>query len=38
MKQGKTREALDKYEESLKYAPTWTELNEAHAAVAELKH
>jgi tetratricopeptide (TPR) repeat protein len=34
-KQGKTKEALAKYDEALKYAPHWKQLKEAREAVAK---
>ena len=37
MKQGKTKDALDKYDEALKYAPNWKELKEAREAAAKQK-
>jgi tetratricopeptide (TPR) repeat protein len=36
-KQGKTKEALTKYNEALKYAPHWKQLQEAREAVAKQK-
>jgi hypothetical protein len=35
VKQGDAREALAKYDEALKYAPTWKELREVHEAAAK---
>jgi hypothetical protein len=32
VKQGKTRDALAKYDEALKYAPNWKELKQAREA------
>lgn len=37
VKQGKTSEALAKYDEALKYAPNWKELKEGREAVAQQK-
>ena len=37
VQQGKTREALDKYDEALKYSPNWTALKEAREALAKQK-
>ena len=37
VKQGKTKEALAKYDEALKYAPNWKQLKEAREAVAKQK-
>jgi predicted negative regulator of RcsB-dependent stress response len=37
LKQGKTREALRKYDDALKYAPNWKELKEARRAAAKQK-
>ena len=34
---GKTKEALTKYNEALKYAPHWKQLQEAREAVAKQK-
>jgi tetratricopeptide (TPR) repeat protein len=36
-KQGKTKEALTKYDEALKYAPQWKQLQEARETVAKQK-
>ena len=36
-KQGKTKDALAKYDEALKYAPDWKQLKEARNAVAKQK-
>ncbi|HEY6457643.1 MAG TPA: hypothetical protein VIY90_20385 [Steroidobacteraceae bacterium] len=36
-RQGKTKEALEKYEESLKYAPNWQQLKEARESAARQK-
>jgi len=36
-RQGKTKEALAKYDEALKYAPNWTQLKEARAKLAMQK-
>ena len=36
-KQGKTKDALVKYDEALKYAPNWKQLKEAREAVAKQK-
>jgi len=36
-KQGKTKDALAKYDEALKYAPDWKQLKEARDAVAKQK-
>jgi hypothetical protein len=36
-KQGKTKEALAKYDEALKYAPHWKQLQEAREAVGKQK-
>jgi hypothetical protein len=35
MKQGKTKEALAKYDDALKYAPNWKQLHEARDAVTK---
>ena len=37
VKQGKTKEALAKYDEALKYAPNWKQLKEAREAAAKQK-
>ncbi len=37
-KQGKTKEAIAKYDEALKYAPNWKQLKEARAALAKQTH
>jgi predicted negative regulator of RcsB-dependent stress response len=37
VKQGKTKEALAKYNEALKYAPNWKQLKETREAVAKQK-
>ena len=37
MKQGKTGEALAKYDEALKYAPNWKQLKDAREAIAKQK-
>jgi tetratricopeptide (TPR) repeat protein len=37
VKQGKTKDALAKYDEALKYAPIWKELTEAREVVAKRK-
>jgi len=37
VKQGKTNDALVKYDEALKYAPNWNQLKEARAAAAKQK-
>ena len=37
VKQGNTKEALAKYEEVLKYAPNWKQLEEAREAAAKAK-
>jgi len=36
-KKGKTKEALAKYDEALKYAPNWKQLKEAREAAAKRK-
>ena len=36
-KQGKTKEALTKYDEAIKYAPHWKQLQDAREAVAKQK-
>jgi len=36
-KQGRTKDALAKYDEALKYAPNWKQLKEAREALAKLK-
>lgn len=36
-KQGHRKEALVKYDEALKYAPSWKQLKEAREAVAKQK-
>jgi predicted negative regulator of RcsB-dependent stress response len=36
-KQGKTKEAVIKYDEALKYAPNWKERKEAREALAKQK-
>ena len=35
VKQGKTKEALVKYDEALKYAPNWKDLREEREALAK---
>jgi predicted negative regulator of RcsB-dependent stress response len=35
--QGKSKEALAKYEQALKYAPDWKQLKEAREAAAKQK-
>ena len=35
VKQGHAKEALAKYDEALKYAPNWKQLNEAREAAAK---
>jgi hypothetical protein len=37
LKHGKTRDALAKYDEALKYAPNWNQVKEARAALAKQK-
>lgn len=37
MKQGKTKEAIVKYDAALKYAPNWQQLKEAREAAAKQK-
>lgn len=37
VKQGKTKEALAKYDEALKYAPHWKQLQDARSAAAQHK-
>jgi hypothetical protein len=37
-KRGKTRDALVKYDEALKYAPNWAALKEAREAAAKQLH
>jgi predicted negative regulator of RcsB-dependent stress response len=37
VKQDKTKEALAKYNEALKYAPNWKQLKETREAVAKHK-
>jgi predicted negative regulator of RcsB-dependent stress response len=37
VKQGKTKEALAKYDEALKYASNWKQLKEAREAAAKQK-
>lgn len=37
VKQGKTKEALEKYDDALKYAPNWTQLKDARGALAKQK-
>ena len=37
MKQGKTTDALAKYDEALKYAPNWKQLKEARETLAKQK-
>jgi hypothetical protein len=37
VKQGKTKEALAKYDEALKYAPNWKQLKEARESAASKK-
>ena len=37
VKQGKTKEALAKCNEALKYAPNWKQLKETREAVAKQK-
>ena len=37
VKQGKTKEALAKYDEALKYAPNWKQLQEARETLAKQK-
>jgi predicted negative regulator of RcsB-dependent stress response len=37
MKQGKTKDALAKYDEALKYAPNWKQLKEARETLAKQK-
>jgi Flp pilus assembly protein TadD len=37
-KQGKTKEALVKYDEALKYAPNWKQLKEARDAAPNVTH
>jgi hypothetical protein len=37
VKQGNAKEALAKYDEALKYAPHWKQLQEAREAVAKQK-
>jgi hypothetical protein len=36
-KQGKTKDVLAKYDEALRYAPNWKQLQEARDAVAKRK-
>jgi predicted negative regulator of RcsB-dependent stress response len=35
VKQGNTKDALAKYDEALKYAPNWTQLQQARASLAK---
>jgi predicted negative regulator of RcsB-dependent stress response len=37
VKQGKSKDALAKYDEALKYAPNWKQLKEARDAAAKQK-
>ena len=37
MNQGKTKDALAKYDEALKYAPNWEQLKEARETLAKQK-
>ena len=37
VKQGKTKDALAKYDEALKYAPHWKQLQDAREALAKQK-
>jgi tetratricopeptide (TPR) repeat protein len=37
MRQGKTKEAIAKYDEALSYAPNWQQLKEAREAAAKQK-
>ena len=37
VKQGKTKEALAKYDEALKYAPNWKQLQDARETLAKQK-
>ncbi len=37
MKQNNAKDALAKYDEALKYAPTWKQVKEAREAAAKLK-
>jgi tetratricopeptide (TPR) repeat protein len=37
VKQGKTEDALAKYDEALKYAPNWKQLKDAREAIAKQK-
>jgi len=36
-RQGKTKEALAKYDQALKYAPNWKQLHEAREATAKQR-
>jgi hypothetical protein len=38
VKQGKSNDALAKYEEALQYAPNWKQLKEAREAAAKQSH
>jgi hypothetical protein len=37
LKHGKTRDALAKYDEALKYAPNWKQLKDAREAAAKQR-
>ena len=37
MRQNNAKDALEKYDEALKYAPNWKQLKEAREAAAKLK-
>jgi hypothetical protein len=37
VKRGKTKDALAKYDEALRYAPNWKQLKDAREAVAKQK-